>query len=226
MEITESYGIPMVITKSYGIPMVITKSYGNPMEITKSYGNHIWHQVETTWNHWISGWHGIREHFACSRWQFHILNEVVLSPLSNSKYHLRSSVFFCWTWNMFETTRLNMFDYTWWVISTLQKNMKVSWDDDISIHSQYMENKSHVPNHQLDTTWLRKKTTFMSKVFGDTQKIKCGMMQVAPWRWQQSANKCGCVIFSMETHGHVLEVFIHNFCTNPNIIPQDGSNKK
>ena len=64
----------------------------------------------------------------------------------------RSSVFFCWTWNMFETTRLNMFDYTWWVISTPQKNMKVSWDDDISIHSQYMENKSHVPNHQLDTT--------------------------------------------------------------------------
>ena len=52
---------------------------------------------------------------------------------------------------MFETIRLNMFDYTWWVISTPQKNMKVSWDDDISIHSQYMENTSHVPNHQLDT---------------------------------------------------------------------------
>ena len=72
---------------------------------------------------------------------------------------------------------------------------------------------------------IKKKTTFMSKVFGDTQKIKCGMMQVASWRWQQSAKKCGCVIFSMETHGHVLEVFIHNFCTNPNIIPQDGSKK-
>ena len=36
--------------------------------------------------------------------------------------------------------------HNWLVVSTPLKNMKVGWNDS----SQYMENKIHVPNHQLE----------------------------------------------------------------------------
>ena len=39
----------------------------------------------------------------------------------------------------------HFYDFSgWWLSPTPLKNMKVNFDD----YSQYMENKSHVPNHQ------------------------------------------------------------------------------